>query len=78
MLFLSQFVAEYSGQDHYLQRIGQDGIHNVEKESTANYIFQTIRSCNRRLESDDAEDNFIEYDGVNSRRNSLKDRNRYQ
>uniref|UniRef100_A0ABM5G191 Phosphoinositide phospholipase C n=1 Tax=Pogona vitticeps TaxID=103695 RepID=A0ABM5G191_9SAUR len=73
-----EFVAEYSGQDHYLQRIGQDGIHDVEKESTANYIFQTIRSCNRRLESDDAEDNFIEYDGVNSRRNSLKDRNRYQ
>ncbi|XP_066475456.1 1-phosphatidylinositol 4,5-bisphosphate phosphodiesterase epsilon-1 [Tiliqua scincoides] len=73
-----EFVAEYSGQDNYLQRIGQDGLHNMEKESTANYIFQTIRSCNRSLESEDGEDNFIDYEDGNSRRNSLKDRNRYQ
>ncbi|XP_053161906.1 1-phosphatidylinositol 4,5-bisphosphate phosphodiesterase epsilon-1 isoform X2 [Hemicordylus capensis] len=73
-----EFVAEYSGQDNYLQRVGQDGLHNMEKESTANYIFQTIRSCNRSLESEDGEDNFIDYESGNSRRNSLKDRNRYQ
>ncbi|KAL8187122.1 UNVERIFIED_CONTAM: 1-phosphatidylinositol 4,5-bisphosphate phosphodiesterase epsilon-1 [Gekko kuhli] len=73
-----EFVAEYSGQDNYLQRVGQDGLHSVEKESTANYIFQTIRSCNRSLESEDGEDSFIEYDDGNFRRNSLKDRNRYQ
>ncbi|XP_015262129.1 PREDICTED: 1-phosphatidylinositol 4,5-bisphosphate phosphodiesterase epsilon-1 isoform X1 [Gekko japonicus] len=73
-----EFVAEYSGQDNYLQRVGQDGLHSAEKESTANYIFQTIRSCNRSLESEDGEDSFIEYDDGNFRRNSLKDRNRYQ
>uniref|UniRef100_A0A670ZJ72 Phosphoinositide phospholipase C n=1 Tax=Pseudonaja textilis TaxID=8673 RepID=A0A670ZJ72_PSETE len=72
-----EFVAEYSGQDNYLQRIGQDGLHDIEKESTANYIFQTIRSCNRSLESEDGEDNFIEYEGGNSRKNSLKDKTRY-
>nr|XP_034993797.1 1-phosphatidylinositol 4,5-bisphosphate phosphodiesterase epsilon-1 isoform X2 [Zootoca vivipara] len=73
-----EFVAEYNGQDNYLQRIGPDGLHNTEKESTANYIFQTIRSCNRSLESEDGEDNFIDYENGNSRKNSLKDRNRYQ
>ncbi|ETE61693.1 1-phosphatidylinositol-4,5-bisphosphate phosphodiesterase epsilon-1 [Ophiophagus hannah] len=72
-----EFVAEYSGQDNYLQRIGQDGLHDIEKESMANYIFQTIRSCNRSLESEDGEDNFIEYEGGNSRKNSLKDKTRY-
>ncbi|KAH0623609.1 hypothetical protein JD844_006543 [Phrynosoma platyrhinos] len=72
-----EFVAEYSGQDNYLQRIGHDGLHSMEKESAANYIFQTIRSCNRSLESEDGEDNFIEDEGGSSRRNSLKDRNRY-
>ncbi|XP_039191939.1 1-phosphatidylinositol 4,5-bisphosphate phosphodiesterase epsilon-1 isoform X3 [Crotalus tigris] len=72
-----EFVAEYSGQDNYLQRIGQDGLHDIEKESMANYIFQTIRSCNRSLESEDGEDNFIEYEGGNSRKNSLKDKTLY-
>ncbi|XP_063163477.1 1-phosphatidylinositol 4,5-bisphosphate phosphodiesterase epsilon-1 isoform X2 [Candoia aspera] len=72
-----EFVAEYSGQDNYLQRVGQDGLHNIEKESMTNYIFQTIRSCNRSLESEDGEDNFIEYEGGNSRKNSLKDKTRY-
>ncbi|KAM6441692.1 1-phosphatidylinositol 4,5-bisphosphate phosphodiesterase epsilon-1 isoform 3-T5 [Liasis olivaceus] len=72
-----EFVAEYSGQDNYLQRVGQDGLHNIEKESMANYIFQTIRSCNRSLESEDGEDTFIEYEGGNSRRNSLMDKTRY-
>uniref|UniRef100_A0A8C0H3X8 Phosphoinositide phospholipase C n=1 Tax=Chelonoidis abingdonii TaxID=106734 RepID=A0A8C0H3X8_CHEAB len=71
-----EFVSDYSGQDNFLQRIGQDGLNNTEKESTANSIFQTIRSCNRSLESEEVEDNFSE--GGNSRKNSLKDRNRYQ
>jgi len=59
-----------------LQRVGQDGLNNSEKESTANNIFQTIRSCNRSLESEEGEDNFSE--GSDSRKNSLKDKNRYQ
>uniref|UniRef100_A0A8D0GBT1 Phosphoinositide phospholipase C n=1 Tax=Sphenodon punctatus TaxID=8508 RepID=A0A8D0GBT1_SPHPU len=68
-----EFVSDYSGQDNFLQRVGHDGLSNVEKESTANNIFQTIRSCNRSLESEEGEDNFSE--GGNSRKNSLKDRN---
>uniref|UniRef100_A0A8B9TCH9 Phosphoinositide phospholipase C n=1 Tax=Anas platyrhynchos TaxID=8839 RepID=A0A8B9TCH9_ANAPL len=71
-----EFVSDYSGQDNFLQRVGQDGLNNPEKESTANNIFQTIRSCNRSLESEEGEDNFSE--GSNSRKNSLKDRSRYQ
>ncbi|NXE52996.1 PLCE1 phosphodiesterase, partial [Casuarius casuarius] len=71
-----EFVSDYSGQDNFLQRVGQDGLNNPEKESTANNIFQTIRSCNRSLESEEGEDNFSE--GSDSRKNSLKDRNRYQ
>ncbi|NXW29504.1 PLCE1 phosphodiesterase, partial [Phaetusa simplex] len=71
-----EFVSDYSGQDNFLQRVGQDGLNNPEKESTANNIFQTIRSCNRSLESEEGEDNFSE--GSNSRKNSLKDKTRYQ
>uniref|UniRef100_A0A8C8VJT2 Phosphoinositide phospholipase C n=1 Tax=Pelusios castaneus TaxID=367368 RepID=A0A8C8VJT2_9SAUR len=71
-----EFVSDYNGQDNFLQRVGQDGLTNTEKESTANSIFQTIRSCNRSLESEEGEDNFSE--GGNSRKNSLKERNRYQ
>ncbi|NXP12606.1 PLCE1 phosphodiesterase, partial [Thinocorus orbignyianus] len=71
-----EFVSDYSGQDHFLQRVGQDGLNNPEKESTANNIFQTIRSCNRSLESEEGEDNFSE--GSDSRKNSLKDKTRYQ
>ncbi|XP_025047490.1 1-phosphatidylinositol 4,5-bisphosphate phosphodiesterase epsilon-1 isoform X2 [Alligator sinensis] len=71
-----EFVSDYNGQDNFLQRIGQDGLNNPEKESTANSIFQTIRSCNRSLESEDGEDNLSE--GSNSRKNSLKDKTRYQ
>uniref|UniRef100_A0A8C3PST0 Phosphoinositide phospholipase C n=1 Tax=Calidris pygmaea TaxID=425635 RepID=A0A8C3PST0_9CHAR len=71
-----EFVSDYSGQDNFLQRVGQDGLNNPEKESTANNIFQTIRSCNRSLESEEGEDNFSE--GSDSRKNSLKDKNRYQ
>ncbi|NWI19117.1 PLCE1 phosphodiesterase, partial [Crypturellus soui] len=71
-----EFVSDYSGQDNFLQRVGQDGLNNPEKESTANNIFQTIRSCNRSLESEEGDDNLSE--GSNSRKNSLKDRNQYQ
>ncbi|NXA34544.1 PLCE1 phosphodiesterase, partial [Eudromia elegans] len=71
-----EFVSDYNGQDNFLQRVGQDGLNNPEKESTANNIFQTIRSCNRSLESEEGDDNLSE--GSDSRKNSLKDRNRYQ
>ncbi|KAM4774396.1 1-phosphatidylinositol 4,5-bisphosphate phosphodiesterase epsilon-1 isoform 3-T3 [Cyanocitta cristata] len=71
-----EFVSDYSGQDNFLQRVGQDGLNNPEKESTTNNIFQTIRSCNRSLESEEGEDNVSE--GSNSRKNSLKEKNRYQ
>ncbi|RMC11544.1 hypothetical protein DUI87_11664 [Hirundo rustica rustica] len=71
-----EFVSDYSGQDNFLQRVGQDGLNNPEKESTTNSIFQTIRSCNRSLDSEEGEDNVSE--GSNSRKNSLKDKNRYQ
>ncbi|NXS93744.1 PLCE1 phosphodiesterase, partial [Jacana jacana] len=71
-----EFVSDYSGQDNFLQRVGQDGLNNPEKESTANNIFQTIRSCNRSLESEEGEDNFSE--GSDSRKNSLRDKTRYQ
>ncbi|NWW54253.1 PLCE1 phosphodiesterase, partial [Pedionomus torquatus] len=71
-----EFVSDYSGQDNFLQRVGQDGLNNPEKESTANNIFQTIRSCNRSLESEEGEDNFSE--GSDSRKNSVKDKARYQ
>ncbi|XP_066094881.1 1-phosphatidylinositol 4,5-bisphosphate phosphodiesterase epsilon-1 isoform X1 [Saccopteryx bilineata] len=70
-----EFVADYSGQDNFLQRVGQNGLKNPEKESTVNSIFQVIRSCSRSLEADD-EDSPSEGDG--SRKNSLKDKARCQ
>uniref|UniRef100_A0A8C5LE98 Phosphoinositide phospholipase C n=1 Tax=Jaculus jaculus TaxID=51337 RepID=A0A8C5LE98_JACJA len=70
-----EFVADYSGQDNFLQRVGQNGLKNSEKESTVNSIFQVIRSCSRRLEVED-EDSPSE--GNSSRKNSLKDKTRWQ
>ncbi|XP_044521631.1 1-phosphatidylinositol 4,5-bisphosphate phosphodiesterase epsilon-1 isoform X1 [Gracilinanus agilis] len=70
-----EFVADYNGQDNFLQRVGQNGLNNPEKESTVNSIFQIIRSCNRSLEPEE-EDTFSE--GDNSRKNSLKDKTRLQ
>lgn len=70
-----QFVADYSGQDNFLQRVGQNGLKNSEKESTVNSIFQIIRSCSRSLETDE-EDSPSE--GTGSRKNSLKDKARWQ
>ncbi|XP_008072778.1 1-phosphatidylinositol 4,5-bisphosphate phosphodiesterase epsilon-1 isoform X2 [Carlito syrichta] len=70
-----EFVADYSGQDHFLQRVGQNGLKNSEKESTVNSIFQVIRSCSRSLETE-GEDKPSEEDS--SRKSSLKDRTRWQ
>ncbi|XP_036192443.1 1-phosphatidylinositol 4,5-bisphosphate phosphodiesterase epsilon-1 isoform X1 [Myotis myotis] len=66
-----EFVADYSGQDNFLQRVGQNGLKNSEKESTVNSIFQIIRSCSRSLE---AEDEDSPSEGSGSRKNSLKDK----
>ncbi|XP_058527000.1 1-phosphatidylinositol 4,5-bisphosphate phosphodiesterase epsilon-1 isoform X3 [Ochotona princeps] len=70
-----EFVADYNGQDNFLQRVGQNGLKNSEKESTVNSIFQIIRSCSRSLETDE-EDSPSE--GTGSRKNSLKDKARWQ
>ncbi|ELW66725.1 1-phosphatidylinositol-4,5-bisphosphate phosphodiesterase epsilon-1 [Tupaia chinensis] len=70
-----EFVADYSGQDNFLQRVGQNGLKNSEKESTVNSIFQVIRSCSRSLETEE-EDSSSE--GNSSRKNSLKDKTRLQ
>ncbi|XP_073096763.1 1-phosphatidylinositol 4,5-bisphosphate phosphodiesterase epsilon-1 isoform X4 [Manis javanica] len=70
-----EFVADYSGQDNFLQRVGQNGLKNSEKESTVNSIFQIIRSCSRSLETEE-EDGPSE--GSSSRKNSLKDKARWQ
>ncbi|XP_072280516.1 1-phosphatidylinositol 4,5-bisphosphate phosphodiesterase epsilon-1 isoform X2 [Pyxicephalus adspersus] len=71
-----EFVSDYNGQDNFLQRIGKDGLNNTEKESTVNNIMQTIRSCNRSLESEEGEDNVSE--SSISRKNSVMDRNKFQ
>ncbi|XP_063290642.1 1-phosphatidylinositol 4,5-bisphosphate phosphodiesterase epsilon-1 isoform X3 [Pelobates fuscus] len=70
-----EFVSDYNGQDNFLQRIGKDGINNTEKESTVNNIMQTIRSCNRSLESEEGEESLSESNI--SRKNSVIDRNRF-
>lgn len=70
-----EFVADYSGQDNFLQRVGQNGLKNSEKEITVNSIFQIIRSCSRSLETEE-EDSPSE--GNSSRKNSLKDKARWQ
>ncbi|XP_021051991.1 1-phosphatidylinositol 4,5-bisphosphate phosphodiesterase epsilon-1 isoform X1 [Mus pahari] len=70
-----EFVADYSGQDNFLQRVGQNGLKNSEKELTVNSIFQIIRSCSRSLEMEE-EDSASE--GSGSRKNSLKDKARWQ
>ncbi|XP_069756667.1 1-phosphatidylinositol 4,5-bisphosphate phosphodiesterase epsilon-1 isoform X2 [Narcine bancroftii] len=71
-----EFIADYNGQEHFLQRIGKDGLNNTEKESTVNNILQTIRSCNRSLECEEGEEGGG--DGCTSRRNSFRDRGKYQ
>ncbi|KAJ8365681.1 hypothetical protein SKAU_G00145120 [Synaphobranchus kaupii] len=71
-----EFVTDYNGQENFLQRAGKDGLNNPEKEATVSNILQTIRSCNRSLESEEGEDSGRE--GTSSRKNSFKDRNRNQ
>ncbi|XP_041065162.1 1-phosphatidylinositol 4,5-bisphosphate phosphodiesterase epsilon-1 isoform X2 [Carcharodon carcharias] len=71
-----EFVADYNGQDHFFQRLGKDGLNNTEKESTVNNILQTIRSCNRSLECDEGEEGTS--DSCTTRKNSFKDRGKYQ
>nr|XP_055156214.1 1-phosphatidylinositol 4,5-bisphosphate phosphodiesterase epsilon-1 isoform X2 [Nyctereutes procyonoides] len=70
-----EFVADYSGQDNFLQRVGHNGLKNSEKESTVNSIFQIIRSCSRSLE---AEEEDSPSEGNRSRKNSLRDKARWQ
>ncbi|KAG7325526.1 hypothetical protein KOW79_011842, partial [Hemibagrus wyckioides] len=53
-----EFVSDYNGQQHFLQRAGADGLHSSDKEATVSNILQTIRSCNRSLEADEPEDAF--------------------
>ncbi|KAJ8284855.1 hypothetical protein COCON_G00037050 [Conger conger] len=71
-----EFVTDYNGQDNFLQRAGKDGLNNPEKEATVSNILQTIRSCNRSLESEEGEDSGRE--GTSSRKNSFKDRTKNQ
>ncbi|XP_076856802.1 1-phosphatidylinositol 4,5-bisphosphate phosphodiesterase epsilon-1 isoform X2 [Brachyhypopomus gauderio] len=51
-----EFVADYSGQQHFLHRVGAEGLHSPEKEATVSSILQTIRSCNRSLEAEEPEE----------------------
>ncbi|XP_062383111.1 1-phosphatidylinositol 4,5-bisphosphate phosphodiesterase epsilon-1 isoform X3 [Sardina pilchardus] len=75
-----EFVSDYSGQPAFLQRAGPDGLHSAEKEATVSNILQTIRSCHRSLECEEAAaatgdgDPASAADSPASRRNSVKDR----
>ncbi|XP_058840982.1 1-phosphatidylinositol 4,5-bisphosphate phosphodiesterase epsilon-1 isoform X1 [Acipenser ruthenus] len=69
-----EFVTDYNGQDNFFQRVGMDGLHNTEKEATVSNILQTIRSCNRSLESEEVDETISE--GSGSRKNSFKDRSK--
>uniref|UniRef100_A0A4W5K9D2 Phosphoinositide phospholipase C n=1 Tax=Hucho hucho TaxID=62062 RepID=A0A4W5K9D2_9TELE len=69
-----EFVSDYNGQDNFLQRAGPDGLNHPEKEATVNNILQTIRSCNRSMESGGSGDGSI----TGSCKNSFKDGNHNQ
>uniref|UniRef100_A0A8C7HPK2 Phosphoinositide phospholipase C n=1 Tax=Oncorhynchus kisutch TaxID=8019 RepID=A0A8C7HPK2_ONCKI len=66
-----EFVSDYNGQDNFLQRAGPDGLNQAEKEATINNILQTIRSCNRSMESEGWEESGGSGDGsiTGSRKN---------
>ncbi|KAJ7987722.1 hypothetical protein DPEC_G00329440 [Dallia pectoralis] len=68
-----EFVTDYSGQQNFLQRVGADGLHSQEKETTVSNILQIIRSCNRSLEVDEGDEGHHEGPCA-----SFKDRNRNQ
>ncbi|XP_030630952.1 1-phosphatidylinositol 4,5-bisphosphate phosphodiesterase epsilon-1 [Chanos chanos] len=71
-----EFVSDYDGQQHFLQRAGSDGLHSSEKEATVSNILQTIRSCNRSLEAEESEEGGRE--GGTFYANYLKDKSRNQ
>ncbi|XP_059387753.1 1-phosphatidylinositol 4,5-bisphosphate phosphodiesterase epsilon-1-like isoform X2 [Carassius carassius] len=71
-----EFVTDYNGQQHFLQRLGSDGLHNSDKEATVSNILQTIRSCNRSLEAEEPEEKAQEISVFH--KNSFKDKSRNQ
>uniref|UniRef100_A0A672PSK4 Phosphoinositide phospholipase C n=1 Tax=Sinocyclocheilus grahami TaxID=75366 RepID=A0A672PSK4_SINGR len=75
-LYFTQFVTDYNGQQHFLQRVGSDGLHSSDKEATVSNILQTIRSCNRSLEAEEPEEKAQEI--TVCPKNSFKDKSRNQ
>uniref|UniRef100_A0A8C1Q6K5 Phosphoinositide phospholipase C n=1 Tax=Cyprinus carpio TaxID=7962 RepID=A0A8C1Q6K5_CYPCA len=71
-----EFVTDYNGQQHFLQRVGSDGLHSSDKEATVSNILQTIRSCNRSLEAEEPEEKAQEI--TVCLKNSFKDKSRSQ
>ncbi|XP_052426478.1 1-phosphatidylinositol 4,5-bisphosphate phosphodiesterase epsilon-1 isoform X3 [Carassius gibelio] len=71
-----EFVTDYNGQQHFLQRLGSDGLHSSDKEATVSNILQTIRSCNRSLEAEEPEEKAQEITVFH--KNSFKDKSRNQ
>ncbi|XP_016096195.1 1-phosphatidylinositol 4,5-bisphosphate phosphodiesterase epsilon-1 [Sinocyclocheilus grahami] len=71
-----EFVTDYNGQQHFLQRVGSDGLHGSDKEATVSNILQTIRSCNRSLEAEEPEEKAQEI--TVCPKNSFKDKSRSQ
>ncbi|XP_020315887.2 1-phosphatidylinositol 4,5-bisphosphate phosphodiesterase epsilon-1 [Oncorhynchus kisutch] len=70
---LPEFVTDYGGQEHFLQRAGPDGLHSHVKEATVSNILQIIRSCNRSLETEKGG----HHKGFTSHRNYFMDRNQF-
>uniref|UniRef100_A0A671RC25 Phosphoinositide phospholipase C n=1 Tax=Sinocyclocheilus anshuiensis TaxID=1608454 RepID=A0A671RC25_9TELE len=68
-----EFVTDYNGQQHFLQRVGSDGLHSSDKEATVSSILQTIRSCNRSLEPEEKAQEITVCP-----KNSFKDKSRNQ
>ncbi|XP_016412903.1 1-phosphatidylinositol 4,5-bisphosphate phosphodiesterase epsilon-1 isoform X1 [Sinocyclocheilus rhinocerous] len=71
-----EFVTDYNGQQHFLQRVGSNGLHSSDKEATVSNILQTIRSCNRSLEAEEPEEKAQEI--TVCPKNSFKDKSRNQ
>ncbi|XP_051523152.1 1-phosphatidylinositol 4,5-bisphosphate phosphodiesterase epsilon-1-like [Myxocyprinus asiaticus] len=71
-----EFVTDYNGQQHFLQRVGSDGLHSADKEATVSNILQTIRSCNRSLEAEEPEERTQEINAC--LKNPFKDKSRNQ
>lgn len=43
-VFVTQFVADYHGEDHFMTRIGVGGIINVEKMDEAHRVLDEIKA----------------------------------